>query len=212
MIPAKWNNFNIITIYKRKSDNSEYGNSPGISVVDVAGKILARFMLKRLLTHLIEGILQENQCGFRLDRWTLGMIFAKRLESWYKGDLIRDRDIIKSIDINLEDFKNIVAATGAAVNSFETFFYANIRINRDVVDVGILRYPGLGDSSFKLYRIKLSAFRYTKRILFVEETSSGIHGTFNMHEFIPNDGAMEKMDPTLRDRFLKSALDFLLEF
>lgn len=78
-IPERWKNANIISIYKRKGDRSECGNSRGISLLDVAGKVLARIILHRLLVHISERILPESQCGFRPDRSTTDMIFAARL-------------------------------------------------------------------------------------------------------------------------------------
>ena len=54
------------------------GNSRGISLLAVAGKILARLMLSRLLKHLAENILPETQCSFRKDRSTTDMIFVAR--------------------------------------------------------------------------------------------------------------------------------------
>jgi len=38
-------------IYKKKGDRAICGNSRGISLLSVAGKLLARVMLIRLLTH-----------------------------------------------------------------------------------------------------------------------------------------------------------------
>ena len=40
------------------------GNSRGISLLSVAGKILARVMLTRLLTHVVDIVMPESQCGF----------------------------------------------------------------------------------------------------------------------------------------------------
>jgi len=60
-------NISIVAIYKNKGDRTECGNSLGISLLSVGGKILARVMLNRLLTHVAEVILPETQCGFRVD-------------------------------------------------------------------------------------------------------------------------------------------------
>ncbi|CAI9724234.1 Hypothetical predicted protein [Octopus vulgaris] len=66
---------------------------------------------------------------------------ARRIESWYKGDLVGDKDVYEAAEINLEDFKNLVSTTGAAIQNFETFFYVNKYLTREVVNFGILRYP-----------------------------------------------------------------------
>lgn len=78
-IPAQWKESCIVTIYKNKGDKSECGNYRGISLLDVAGKVLTRVMLSRLLKHFADTILPESQCGFRADRSTIDMVFVARL-------------------------------------------------------------------------------------------------------------------------------------
>ena len=46
--------------------------------MSIAGKILARVLLNRLINHLEQGQLPESQCGFREGRGTVDMIFAAR--------------------------------------------------------------------------------------------------------------------------------------
>jgi len=67
------------TIYKKKWDRQVCGNSRGISLLLVAQKILARVMLKLLLSQVVDIVLPESQCGFRRGRSTNDMIFVARL-------------------------------------------------------------------------------------------------------------------------------------
>ena len=54
-------------------------NHRGISLLSIAGKILAKILLNRLNTHLDQaGLIPESQCGFRKDRGTIDMIFTAR--------------------------------------------------------------------------------------------------------------------------------------
>ena len=53
-------------------------NYRGISFLAIAGKILARMLLNRLIIHLEQRLLPESQCGFRGGRGTVDMIFAAR--------------------------------------------------------------------------------------------------------------------------------------
>ena len=67
------------TYSKGKRNPRVCDNHRGISLLSIAGKILARVLLNRLNEHLEQsGLLPESQCGFRKDRGTLNMIFTAR--------------------------------------------------------------------------------------------------------------------------------------
>ena len=75
-LPQQWRNANIIHIYKQNGDRAECGNSRGISLLFVAGKVLVKIMLTRLLEHVVDLVLPESQCGFQRGRSTIDMIFV----------------------------------------------------------------------------------------------------------------------------------------
>ena len=52
---------------------------PWHALLSVAGKLLARVMLIRLLTYVVDTVVPESQCGFRRARSTTDMIFVARL-------------------------------------------------------------------------------------------------------------------------------------
>jgi len=79
ILPTQWKDANIMMIYKKKGDRAICGNSRGISLLSVAGKLLARVMLIRLVTYVIDTVVPEYQCGFRRARSTTDMIFVARL-------------------------------------------------------------------------------------------------------------------------------------
>ena len=61
------------------SDPQVCDNHRGISLLSIAGKLLARVLLNRLNEHLEQSVLlPESQCGFRKDRGTTEMIFTAR--------------------------------------------------------------------------------------------------------------------------------------
>ena len=69
----------IIHLYKRKGNPQVCDNHRGISLLSIAGKILAKILLNRLNAHLDQaGLIPESQCGFRKDRGTIDMIFTAR--------------------------------------------------------------------------------------------------------------------------------------
>jgi len=77
-VPQSWKNSNLVYIYKNKGDKSVCGNSRGISLLATAGKVLARCMLSRLLTEIVDKVVPESQCGFRRERGTVDMMFVMR--------------------------------------------------------------------------------------------------------------------------------------
>ena len=76
-IPQEFNDATIIHLFKRKGNPQVCDNHRGISLLSIAGKILARVLLNRLNEHLERsGLLPESQCGFRKNRGTIDMIFT----------------------------------------------------------------------------------------------------------------------------------------
>ena len=75
-LPQDFRDALIVTVYKKKGDRSDCGNHRGISLLSIAGKILAKIILGRLL--MISEVLPESQCGFRANRSTIDMIFTLR--------------------------------------------------------------------------------------------------------------------------------------
>ena len=64
-------------LFKRKGNPQVCDNHRSISLLYIAGKILAMVLLNRLNEHLEQSeLLPESQCGFRKDRGTIDMIFT----------------------------------------------------------------------------------------------------------------------------------------
>lgn len=76
-IPQDWKDANIIPLFK-KGSRKECGNYRGISLLSVAGKIIARILLNRLNREITPTIVSESQCGFRSGRSTMDMVFSLR--------------------------------------------------------------------------------------------------------------------------------------
>ena len=75
-IPQEFKDASIIHLFKRKGNPQVCNNHRGISLLSIAGKVLARVLLNRLNEQL--GLLPESQCGFRKNRETIDMIFTAR--------------------------------------------------------------------------------------------------------------------------------------
>ena len=77
-VPQDYKDASIKHLFKNKGKKIVCDNSRGISLLCVAGKILARVILNRIIVHLIDDIYPESQCGFRSGRGTIDMIFSLR--------------------------------------------------------------------------------------------------------------------------------------
>ncbi len=77
-VPQDMKDASIVHLYKRKGDKTCCDNHRGISLLSIAGKILARVILNRMILHLVGSVYPESQCGFRSGRGTVDMIFSAR--------------------------------------------------------------------------------------------------------------------------------------
>ena len=77
-MPKKFRNATFVFLFKDRGSKTDCGNYRGISLLSVAGKILARVILNRLITNILEENLPEAKCGFCLNRSTTDMIFSVR--------------------------------------------------------------------------------------------------------------------------------------
>lgn len=77
-----------------------------------------------------------------------------QVESWFTA-LIDDKDILRSTQIDVNVLAQIVAQTGATIDSFETFFFKQESHEKTLIDIGILRFPDLNNPHFKVRNIAL---------------------------------------------------------
>ena len=77
-VPQEWKDATIKVLYK-KADRSNCNNYRGISLVSHAGKVLLNIVAHRLSIYCeAQGIMPEEQCGFRPGRSTVDMLFVVR--------------------------------------------------------------------------------------------------------------------------------------
>ena len=136
-ITKKFRDAIIIHLFKRKGNLQVCDSHRGVSLLSVAGKILARVQLNWLNEYLEQsGILPEIQCGFRKDRKTIGMIFTARQlqEKCHKQYLnMTFVDLPKHDTVNREGLSNIMAKFGcpakfiAIVRQFHNSMLARVQ-------------------------------------------------------------------------------------
>ena len=68
----------IIHLYKNKGDRASCNNHRGISLLRIAGNIMARVIMNRVTHHLLNDVISESPYGFETNRGTFNMIVAVR--------------------------------------------------------------------------------------------------------------------------------------
>ena len=77
-VPKVFRNATLVSLFKNRGSKTDCGNYRGISLLSVAGKILARVIFNRLITNISEENLPEAHCGFHPNCSTTDMIFSVR--------------------------------------------------------------------------------------------------------------------------------------
>ena len=78
-VPQAFKDADLIHLYKNKGDIKCCDNHRGISLLCIAGKIYARILLNRLISHIRSiRLIPESQCGFEAGRSTIDPCFALR--------------------------------------------------------------------------------------------------------------------------------------
>ena len=78
VIPHDFRDATVVPLFKNKGSRAGCGNYRGISLLSIAGKILARVILNRMIDSVAENTLPDSQCGFRPGRSTVDMVFIVR--------------------------------------------------------------------------------------------------------------------------------------
>ena len=76
LVPQDLRDAIMVSLYKNKGVKSDCSNYRGITLLSIAGKVLARLMLNRLIPTIAEENAPESQCGFWDNRGTTDMVFV----------------------------------------------------------------------------------------------------------------------------------------
>jgi len=136
---------------------------------------------------------------FGIARGSVDKQVVNQVVTWFQN-LIGDPDVLNSTRINIMDYANIVGATETAVVNLQTVIMKTQEVERSVLEIGVLRYPDLDNPFFKMFRIKLKAYRKSVRIAFVQKDESGIKGEYNMQKFVPRKSVIAELQDATRKK------------
>ncbi|XP_024537194.1 uncharacterized protein LOC112348596 [Selaginella moellendorffii] len=172
-------------------------------------KVNSMFMQNPLVEPMGDGIsradkfLNKSSNDFKFDR-SPDAVIVRAVQTWFVN-LIADEDVLKSTKIDIEVLGRIVAQSGAAINSFKTFFANDEHHEKTIIDIRVLMYPDIQNPYFKVYRIKLFAWSDSYRILYHQEDSNGITGEFTFRKFKPRKEVIENMNPDAKKKAVEAA-------
>jgi len=132
---------------------------------------------------------------------------VKEVESWFVK-FINDQDVLDSTKIDIHVLANIVAQTGATIDSFCTFFGKIEKHEKTLVDIGVLRFPDVDHPHFQVYRIKLHAWSQSIRILYHQDDTNGITGEYSSRKFKPRQSVIDGLKPETQKLAIQQAEDF----
>ncbi|CAM9204320.1 unnamed protein product, partial [Choristocarpus tenellus] len=131
---------------------------------------------------------------------------VKEVQSWFV-DFIKDDDVLSATGIDIEVLAKIVASSGASVDSFEAFFGKHEYHEQTVIEIGVLRYPDIENPYFKVYRIQLTAWSDSRRVLMVENNKNGITGEYNCRKYKPRASTIAGLKEETRAQAIQEAED-----
>ena len=76
-VPNDWVRAIIVPLYKGKGDRNECKNYRGISLLSIPGKVYGRIVIERVRV-LTEGMIGDEQCGFRSGRGCVDQVFVMK--------------------------------------------------------------------------------------------------------------------------------------
>ena len=146
-VPQDYKDASIKHLYKNKGMRNVCDNHRGISLLSIAGKILARLILNRIIKHLVDEIYPESQCGFRSGRGTIDMIFSLRQVE----EKVREKnqemymvfvDLTKAFDtVNREALWQVLKKLGIPENMLNVIISFHQGMKANVVSDGMTSEP-----------------------------------------------------------------------
>ena len=76
-VPNDWMRTVIVLIYKGKGDRRKCKNYRGVSLLSIPGKVYGRILIGKVRS-LTEGLIGEEQCGFRSGRGCINQVFVMK--------------------------------------------------------------------------------------------------------------------------------------
>ena len=71
------------------------------------------------------------------------------MTTWF-SDLVEDDDVLGRTNIDIEELAKLIGHTGAAITNLLTMLYGHKELEREVVDIGILRFPDIENPYFRV--------------------------------------------------------------
>ena len=76
-VPKDWVRAIVVPLYKGKGDRNDCKNYRGLSLLSIPGKVYGRILIERVRV-LTEGMIGEEQCGFRSGRGCVDQVFVMK--------------------------------------------------------------------------------------------------------------------------------------
>jgi len=140
-----------------------------------------------MLEPLGDGIVKSDEYSLKNFTWLAldgkpDPIARAKVGAWFRA-LIGDTDVLDSTKVDIGWCEWMVCKTGSEVKRVWEYLGKAERIDRTLVDIGVLRYPTKENPYFKVFRIKLRVWAYSKRIASVQSDDHGVIGEYQCQKY-----------------------------
>lgn len=159
--------------------------------------IMATLMSNPLIEE-IPGSRVHRQDGHREDGSHTFEHRVNEFRRWFNG-FINDGDVLQDTRIDTNELGRLIATTGARLQNILDVIAREEYVERNVIDIGILRFPDIDKPYIKVYHIRLKVWRYSHRVLiFFNKNSNGVDGIFDKVHFRPRASTMANISPRIK--------------
>ncbi|RBA17355.1 hypothetical protein FPRO05_02079 [Fusarium proliferatum] len=147
-------------------------------------------------------IVQEVSAYLQALSKLAGINIMKKVAAWFRR--LVGEEIMAATNIDISVLGKVVAQSGVTAKDLSTIFKGKEHAEKSL-DVAGIRYPEPGRPNFSVFRIHLTAWSDSNRILHMQHDSNGITGEVFQTDYVPRSSVMDNLKPEVRERAIGAA-------
>ncbi|KAG4252837.1 hypothetical protein FPRO03_08286 [Fusarium proliferatum] len=148
-----------------------------------------------------DSLIKQSDSEFRTDGSPDDKI-VQEVAAWFRR--LVGEEIMAATNIDISVLGKVVAQSGVTAKDLSTIFKGKEHAEKSL-DVAGIRYPEPGRPNFSVFRIHLTAWSDSDRILHMQHDSNGITGEVFQTDYVPRSSVMDNLKPEVRERAIGAA-------